>query len=337
MGHKFDVGKIPMGLLANLLERYAGVDPRIVVGAKVGEDAAVIDMGDRYLVVKSDPITFVTEDLGYYAVNVNANDIATCGAIPRWFLATLLLPDQGVSEEMIEGIFRQIAMACQALNIALVGGHTEITYGLDRPIISGHMLGEVAKDSLVTTAGAKPGDIIILTKGICIEGTSIIARTKADDLRQRGYTPEEIKKARDFLFHPGISVVKDALTACQAGRVTSMHDPTEGGLATALHELAQAARVGIMIEADNIPIFPESAALCKEYSLDPLGTISSGALLITLPPPGAELVLTALARENIPAASIGRITAKRGEILLRHRDGASPLPIFERDEITKIF
>ena len=336
MGYNFSVGKIPIGFLANLLERYAGVDPRVTVGAKIGEDAAVVDMGDRYLVVKSDPITFVTEDLGYYAVNVNANDIATCGAVPRWFLATLLLPEQGVSEEMLEDIFKQIATACQALNIALVGGHTEVTYGLDRPILSGHMLGEVAKDSLITTAGAKPGDAILLTKGICIEGTSIIARTKADDLLQRGYSPEMIKKARDFLFQPGISVVKDALTACQACRVNSLHDPTEGGLATALHELAQAAQAGIIIERDKIPVFPESAALCQEYSLDPLGTIASGALLITLPPQEAGPVLISLARENIPAACIGHITANKGEILLQHKAGVSPLPIFEKDEITRI-
>jgi hydrogenase maturation factor len=337
LGYNLGVGKIPLKLLHNLLQKYAHDDPRVIIGARVGEDAAVIDMGNRYLVVKSDPITFVTEDLGYYAVNVNANDIATYGAVPRWFLATMLLPEQNLSLESLEGIFSQIATACQSLNIALIGGHTEITYGLDRPIISGHMLGEVDKESLVTTAGAKPGDIIILTKGICIEGTSIIARIKMDDLLRRGYSPAEIKKARNFLFYPGISVVKDALVACQAGRINSMHDPTEGGLAMALHELAHAAQVGIIVEKDKIPLLPESVNLCQEYSLDPLGTISSGALLLTLPPQETEAVLTSLAQENIPAAIIGRITEDNGKVLLQDKEGIFPLPVYDKDEITKIF
>ena len=130
------IGKLPSDLLESLLTRYASHDERVVLGPGVGEDAAVIDMGERYLVAKTDPITFATEDIGWYAVNVNANDVACCGATPRWFLATVLLPE-GCTAQRVETIFDQIATACGELDIALCGGHTEITYGLERPIVVG--------------------------------------------------------------------------------------------------------------------------------------------------------------------------------------------------------
>ena len=137
-------GKRPHALLDQFLRRFAPSDPRLIVGPQMGEDAAVIDMGDRYLVAKTDPITFATEEIGWYAVNVNANDIAVMGAEPRWFLATILLPQGRATEALAEAIYGQIADACDQLNVVLAGGHTEITVGLERPIISGCMLGEVA-------------------------------------------------------------------------------------------------------------------------------------------------------------------------------------------------
>lgn len=337
MDHPFPLGKLPLDFLEYLLSRYAYPGPRVVVGARVGEDAAVIDMGNRYLVVTSDPITFVTAQLGYYGVHVNANDVATRGAVPRWFLVTLLLPETCADKGMVEEIFSQIYQACQELDISLIGGHTEVTVGLDRPILAGHMLGEVSKDSLITTGGAAPGDLVLLTQGICIEGTSIIARVKERELRERGFSEEWIRQAQDFLFDPGISVVKGALLACQAGKVSSMHDPTEGGVATALHELAKAAEVGLWIVKDHIPLFPETEVLCREYALDPLGTISSGALLITLPPEEAERVMSGLRGVGIRATVIGEVLADREKLLLKEEGGVFPLPFFERDEITKIF
>lgn len=332
-----EVGKLSLELLAELLARYAPCDSRVRIGAQVGEDAAVIDMGDRYLVATSDPITFVTDQLGYYGVHVNANDIVTRGATPRWFLATLLLPEASTTPQMIEGIFAQISRACQDLGISLVGGHTEVTYGLDRPILSGHMLGEVAPGELVTTQGARPGDRIVLTKGICVEGTSIIARVKEKELQEKGLSREWIERAQDFLFQPGISVVPEALAACRAGRVNAMHDPTEGGLATALHELARAAGVGLQVEAERIPIYPETARLCQEYSLDPLGTISSGALLLTLPSPEVEGVLTAIAQVGVRATIIGELLEDGRRIELKRGGEITGLPLFERDEIARLF
>ena len=178
-------GKLPLDLLSRLLDEIEVCDPRVVLGARAGEDAALIDFGDRYLVAKTDPITFATDLIGWYMVQVNANDIAVMGGTPRWLMTTLLLPD-GTSESDVERIFSQVREACDALNITLIGGHTEITYDLPRPIAVGAMLGEVPKERAVLTSGARPGDSIVLTKAIAVEGTSILAREASDDLSERG-------------------------------------------------------------------------------------------------------------------------------------------------------
>lgn len=330
-------GKLPSDLLHRLLTTYTKADPRVIVGAAVGEDAAVIDMGDRYLIAKSDPITFATDAIGYYAVVVNANDIATRGGQPRWFLATLLLPEHHTTEVVIERIFAQIAEACDAFGIGLIGGHTEVTYGLDRPILSGHMLGEVSPDALVTTKGAQVGDSLLITKGICIEGTSIIAREREADLRRRGFPQALIQRAKNFLYDPGISVVRDAQVACGAGQVHAMHDPTEGGLAMAIHELATAAQVGAVIEADHIPVREEAALLCQAFGLDPLGTIASGALLIAAAPAEAAMIQCALHEYGITCAKIGHLVPSSEGVVMQTGQRRQPLPLFVRDEITKLF
>jgi hydrogenase maturation factor len=301
----------------------------------VGEDAAVLDMGDRYLVATTDPITFVTEDLGWYALVVNANDLAVRGAAPRWFLATWLLPEGRTTEADVSALFEQLGTACRALSVTLVGGHTEVTAGLDRPLVVGTMLGEVPKDRLVTTAGARPGDVLLLTKGVPVEGTSIIARLRADELRRRGYDEAYLSRARGTLER--LSVVPEARLAADLVRVHAMHDPTEGGVATALWELADAAGVGLTIEAERIPVLPEGAALCREFGLDPLGTIASGALLLALARADAGVVLHALAREGIDAAFIGRVVPREAGVVLTRKGTPGPLPRFDQDELTRLF
>src|SRR5918999_3384366 len=172
-------------------------------------------MGDRYLVATTDPITFATDELGWYAVHVNANDLAVRGARPRWFLATLLLPGGATDDAGVATLFDQLAAACAELGVALVGGHTEVTHGLDRAIVVGTMLGEVAKDKLVTTGGAQVGDAVILTKGVPLEGAAIIAREKESLLRELGVRPAVIARAKAFLRTPGISVLPEAEIACE--------------------------------------------------------------------------------------------------------------------------
>ncbi len=330
------IGKLKMEFLADLLQRYGHVNERVVVGATMGEDAAVIDFGDRYLVAKTDPITFATDEIGWYVVNVNANDIATTGAKPHWFLATLLLPEQATTPEMVDDIFAQLSHACRDLGIALCGGHTEVTYGLERPIVVGHMLGEVERDQLVTTGGAQVGDDIVLTKGICVEGTAIIAREKADELRDQ-YPADFLARCRNFLHQPGISVMAEARLATEVARVHAMHDPTEGGLATGLHELAQASGIGLTVEAGAINILPETATLCAAYGLDPLGLIASGSLLIVLAPEDSRRVVERLQAEGIGARVIGRAVPRPQGVLLCDGGRTRPLPHFERDEIARLF
>jgi len=331
------VGKLPMEMLARLLQRYAHADPRVVVGPEVGEDAAAIAMGDRYLVVKTDPITFSTDEIGWYVVNVNANDIATRGATPRWFLCTLLLPEGRTDASLVDEIFAQVSQACSHLGVALCGGHTEITYGLDRPVAVGVMLGEVEEDRLVSTRGIQPGDALVLTKGIAVEGTAIIARELDSDLRER-FSPAFLERCRQFLREPGISVVRDAQIATQAAQVHAMHDPTEGGLATALRELATAGRVGLRVREEAIPILPETRALCAHLGLDPLGLIASGALLIAVAPGDAARVVAALEGEGIRASAIGEATPDQEELVLIGPDGTErPLPLFPRDELARLF
>jgi len=333
----FPLGKLPNEHLQRLLDKYALTDERVIVGPKIGEDAAVIEAKDRYLVLKTDPITFVAEDIGWYVIQINANDLATRGARPQWFLSTLLLPEGKASPEAVEGIFAQIWQACKSLGISWVGGHTEITHGLDRPIVVGCMLGEVAKETLITTAGAEVGDDIVLTKGIAIEATSIIARERADLLRQRGYEEEFLARCRDFLYRPGISIAREAGMATEAASIHSMHDPTEGGLANGLFEMAWAAQVGISVDLPTILIYPETRILCQEFSLDPLGLIASGALLLTLSPEQTPALMERFRQEGIEASRIGRIMAQGDGIRAKDGNGERDLPYYERDEITKIF
>jgi hydrogenase expression/formation protein HypE len=333
----YPLGKLPPDHLARLLARHAPSDPRVVLGPGVGRDAAVIDVGDRYLVAKTDPITFASDEIGWYAVHVNANDVACTGAAPRWFLATLLLPEGHTPPTLVNAIFDQIGDACCELDVAVVGGHTEITHGLDRPIVVGCMLGEVSPNRLVRPYGARPGDALLMTKGVAVEGTAIIAREVNGINGLSGLDERFLERCRGFLHEPGISVVRDAAVATAAGKVHAMHDPTEGGLATGLLELAAAAKVGLEVEEDAIPILPETQTLCTRLGLNPLGLIASGALLLAVAAEDANAVLTALEGVGIAAARIGQVVERKRGVVLQVAAGARPVPRFERDEITRLF
>jgi hydrogenase expression/formation protein HypE len=327
-------GKLPPDLLAELLRGLAVDDPRVIVGPGVGEDAAALDFGDRLLLAKTDPITFATDLIGWYAVNVNANDIACMGGTPRWFLGTLLLPET-TTEEEVAGIFRQIHEACQSLGVTPVGGHTEVSLGLDRPILVGCMLGEVAKERLLSSAGARPGDVVLLSEPIAIEGTALLARELGEELLRRGVAPEVISRARDLLFSPGLSVVKAARVAIEAGGVTALHDPTEGGLATGLLELGLASGLGMEVEQSAIVVRPETAAICRALALAPLGLIASGSLLICARPESADRVLAALRQAGHQASRIGSMTEAAGAWMTTPQGERLPLPVFARDELAR--
>ncbi|MBI3609225.1 MAG: hydrogenase expression protein [Nitrospirae bacterium] len=330
------IGKLPNDLLARLLRRYIRLDRRVVVGPAVGEDAAAIRFGDRYLIAKTDPITFVSDKIGFYALHINANDLATMGAVPRWFLVTLLLPEGKTTPALVEKIFRQLSKACKTLGVSLCGGHTEITHGIDRPIVIGQMLGEADRGRLIRTSDAKIGDDLLLTKGIAIEGTSIIARRFYDKVTDR-FGQKFAQRCKGFLFDPGVSVLRDARVALRAGRVHAMHDPTEGGLSTGLYELAEAARVGLWVEEDRIPVRRETRKVCNAFDLNPLGLIASGSLLLSVHPEDTPSILKALHRDGIEAAWIGHVVSKKKGVLIRRHGRWAPLPRFKRDEIARLF
>ncbi len=326
-------GKLPMDLLRRLVKKYGAHDPRVILGPGIGRDAAVIELGDRLLVAKSDPITFASEEIGWYAVHVNANDVATLGCRPRWFLATILLPEGRACEDDAEAIFRQIHEACETLGISLCGGHTEVTLGLERPLVSGMMLGEIEPRRLVRPDGARPGDRVLLTKGIAIEGTVVLAREHGRLRELLGQ--DELERCRGFLRSPGISVAAEALLACDTATVHAMHDPTEGGLATALHEMAEASSAGLRIQAEAVFVYPETRRICDLLGLNPLGLLASGALLLCVPSGDSQRVISALHGAGIPVSDIGEVMEARDGVSLVQEGKKQPMPFFEQDEVAR--
>ena len=333
-----NTGKLGIHILKGFLEKNVILDPRVVIGPKIGEDAAVIDLGKgthRYGVVTSDPITFTADEIGYYGVVVNLNDIAAMGAIPKWFLATLLFPEKS-DLRVIEKVFRQIHDACRQFNVSFIGGHTEITPGINKVMLSGHMIGEVEKDRLVTTSGARSGDLLLLVKGVCIEGTSLIAREQEVELLKRGFSSSFIRKAKKFIYTPGIDVLRPARIACEASSVHSMHDPTEGGLINGLIEMAWASEKEIEVDLEKVFIYKESRVLCQEFGVDPLGTIASGALLLTISPLDLPPIEKAFKRNSIPFQVIGKVKKGPGRVLRIDPKGRKELKPLSQDEILKI-
>lgn len=328
------VGKINPEILGKFIARYTHRNHRIVIGPGVGEDATIIDMGKTLLVAKTDPITHVTDEIGHYAVNVNANDIGAMGGKPRWFLATILMP-LGCDSGDVESVFSGISRACQELGVSYCGGHTEMTSSVNTPVVIGQMLGEVTKDRLKPSSAAQENDHILMTKRAAIEGTAILAREKATDIS--GLLPSSvISRAQNYLHDPGLSIVKEAAIASGFSEVHALHDPTEGGIATGLHEMATASDLGVEVYHEKIPVSQETLDLCRHFHVDPLGIFASGSLLISVLPTGSEELMSSLTREGIPSSRIGRMVSReKGRALIK--DGKKiVLPVYHQDELSRI-
>ncbi|MCF2136258.1 MAG: AIR synthase family protein [Candidatus Thorarchaeota archaeon] len=297
-------GKVPPDVLSRLVFPFLGhADPNVLLGPALGQDASLIRIGDRILIASTDPVTGSVEDIGWIAVNVNANDIATFGVQPRWFFVTLMMPP-GSQPDDVGTIMQQIHEACSRLGITVAGGHTEVTVGLDRPIVVGFMLGACSEGEYVTSSGARPGDAIIMTKKIAIEGTAIIATEGADYFSGKidQSLLEEAHALRDL-----VNVVKEGVTAFKTGHVTAMHDPTEGGLAGGLHEICDASGVGFRIFEDEIATHPATLAICQLLNIDKYYLISSGSMLITCDRDSADDIIRALDEVGVSASVIGEI------------------------------
>jgi len=328
-------GKLRPETLAKLL-RYTSQAPELVVGPAVGEDAAVIKQGKRYLVVATDPITFATERCGWYSVFVNANDIAACGGTPRYYSASIVLPEGKTSLADVEVLFAEIENACREIGVLWVGGHTEVSSAVNTVLVAGQMIGDVKPDHLCRSSDAQVGDVIVLVKAAAIEATAIIAIEKADEVAAL-HGEEILKKSQNFLLEPGISVVREAALAREFA-VNAMHDPTEGGVSTGIREICMASNCGGLVKAKAIPILPETAALCQQFGLDPIGAISSGALLLTLPPEEAPGLIDEYEKKGIQAVVIGEIAPREAGLQIEKPDGkVALLPEFVTDEITKLY
>jgi hydrogenase maturation factor len=300
----FPLGKVPIEVLQKIVFRNLGAMRNdVILSPAVGEDAAIVRVGEEVLAIATDPITGAEEWLGWLAVNVSANDVATCGVRPRWFTSCILLPESS-REELVEKICSQMDKAARQLGIAIIGGHCEITPGLEHPIVTGCSMGVAENGKYVTTSGAKIGDNIIMTKGMGIEGTAILASDRRKELL-KVFDEDFVKKAEDFFTK--ISVVNDALTAFQTGGVSAMHDPTEGGVAGGLHELADAANVGFQVYEEKILVSEETRKICAHFEIDPLQLISSGSLLIVAEKEKTEEIVNRLSQNDVPASVIGEV------------------------------
>jgi hydrogenase expression/formation protein HypE len=321
-------GKLdPTTLKRLVLGRLGARREDVVVHARLGEDAAAVAFGDEVCVLSSDPITGAGARAGWYAVHVACNDVAAMGARPVGVLATLLFPE-GSAEDDVARVMDDIHEAAVELGVEVLGGHTEVAPGLSAPIVAMTSVGRARRDRLVTSAGARPGDALLLTKWAGLEGTAILAADLGDRLRGR-LDDATLARARDLTRH--LSVVPEGVLAAELG-ATALHDPTEGGVLGALWELAEAAGAGYVVDADRVPVRPETRAICDALGADPLRLISSGALLIACPDEGR--MLAGLAERGIAAARIGEVVEReRALVVGGERRAVGPVV---RDELWRI-
>jgi hydrogenase expression/formation protein HypE len=318
-------GKLTPAELATYVFPRCGVRRRdVLVHSALGQDASVVDFGDDVAILSTDPITGAGQRAGWLAVQIACNDVAVAGARPVGVLLTLLLAPTSATTDA-RALMDDAHDAAVELGIEILGGHSEMTAGLARSIVVATALGRCPRDRFVTSAGARPGDTILMTKAAGLEGTAVLANDFGSELANR-VPRDRLESARAFLRE--ISVVREALVAADAG-VTAMHDATEGGILGALSELASAAGLGVEVDVEQIPIRPPTRAICDALEIDPLCLVSSGALLIASPKPAA--VVAALQSGGCQVAEIGRIV--QGSSVLRHHGQPRPLVPPVRDAL----
>ena len=311
-------GKIPPEVLERAVLKYFGAKREDVIhGAARGEDAAIVRVGNQLLALKCDPISGAIQRVGWLAVNVVTNDIVTRGVRPSWLLSCIMLP-KGLGEDVLVTISKQMHEAAKKLGVTIVGGHSEVTPGLNHPLVIMSAIGIVKGNNYVTCSDAKPGNKIILTKGAGIEGTAILASDRHVVLENE-FGKRFVERAEKYFTE--ISVVKEGLTAFEFGGVLAMHDPTEGGIAGGIHELCDASKTGFRIYEDKIIVRKETSEICHFFKINPLNLIGSGSLLIIADALKAEKIVEQLERESIEAAIIGEILRKKEKRVIVRKDG----------------
>ena len=324
-------GKVPEGLLTELLAASPPWPDDVLVGPRVGEDACALSVGERVLVAATDPITLTGSDVGAHAVIINANDVAVMGVKPRWFLANVLLAP-GATASDVRALFANMNDALGRVGAVLVGGHTEVSAAVNQNVVAGQMLGLAEPGGVVRTGSLRPGDRIVQVGPAPLEGAAILA---ADFRASLGALSEEVvRRAAAAMADPGISVVAPALLAAEQG-AHSMHDPTEGGLSAGLYEMATASEVGLEIDSDAVLWFGPGRQICRELGLDPWGMLASGTLLAGFRPNLVGGALRSLLGQGHSAAVVAEaVPPNRGRCELTLGDGTN-LPRFTRDELAR--
>ncbi|MBW1687880.1 MAG: hypothetical protein JRS35_22830 [Deltaproteobacteria bacterium] len=321
-------GKLPALLLRELLAAGPPLPPEVRLGPRIGEDACAIDVAAGTLVAATDPITLTGSDVGAHAVVINANDVAVMGVRPRWFLAVVLLPE-GTREQQVRALFASMREALARTGTALVGGHTEVTSAVAQPVVVGQMLGLAENGAVVRSGGAQVGDALVQAGAAPVEGAAVLA----EEARQQLDTLDlaTLARASDALENPGISVVEPALLAAELG-ASALHDPTEGGLAAGLAELAEASGVRLRVDGERVLWFEPGRSVCRALGADPWATLASGTLLATFPAERAAAACDALEKSGTQARVIGAAEPGAGVVLADGR----PLPLPARDEVARL-
>lgn len=322
------IGKVPTDFLRdNIIAKVKNTRKEVLVGAGIGEDCAVLDLKDQLCVISTDPITGAVADIGSLAVHIACNDVASDGAEPVGVLLTVLAPSSTTKAEL-EEIMTDANQAAESINVQILGGHTEVTDTVNQVVISTVAIGKQSRDKLVKSAGAKVGDIVVMTKHAGLEGTSILAHDKEETLK--GILKDSLMQEAKNQKHR-ISVVPEGLLAAANG-VNAMHDATEGGVLGALWELAEASQTGLVIDRNKIPVLDSTKSICLYYDIDPYRLISSGVMIMTIAPEKAEALMEELEKEGIHAAIIGDVTKGERYIL---EDGDKRL--FEEPDVDELY
>jgi HAD superfamily hydrolase (TIGR01509 family) len=324
MSQRLPPGKVPWDIVADLVS--GDLPEEVKLGPAAGEDAALVEISGELWAVASDPISFTAADAGRLAVIVNANDVAVRGARPQFFLAVGLISPHEATERRVAELLTQIRDTCHEVGCHLVGGHTEVTPGLPHSIVVGTMLGRVVGRPL-TTGGLADGDLVGMTRQAGLEGTSILLAEHGDRLRTI-HGVDAFAESEEILSGDWLLVAPEALRAAACPEITALHDVTEGGVGEALHEMAVASGRLIDAQREAIPVLRETATICDDLGIDPLGLIGSGSLLVGCSEAGRQDVETAFAEQDVPFSWIGRATSTRGA-------PGSSLPRFPRDELLK--
>lgn len=324
-----ETGKLPNSLLEKLVFNKIKMNRSdVIIRPGIGMDCAAVSFDNYACVLSSDPITGTAKEIGRLAVNISCNDIASCGVEPLGIMATILCPP-GTTEDELGMIMDQLTAAASAINVDLLGGHTEITTAVTRFVISCTAIGRCLKEELIVNSQAKAGDSLVLTKHAGLEGASIIAHEKETELTDI-IGKQAVEEAKSFMDY--LSVVRDGLSAASFG-VNAMHDVTEGGILGAVWEICEASGNGVELFMDQIPIHITTRRICEYYNIDPFKLISSGCMLIAAS--NGDGLVRHLKNEGIDAAIIGKLDYSNKRCMVFSYE-KRPISAPETDELYKV-